>query len=109
MDEENERRGKGGLGTFLLTLILISPCFFAWATSATISRGGPESHSGMWFLYQVSTYLSILGLIVTVVLTVIYGAQRMISRIFVALMGLLVILGGLVLWYAIHIYRSPWY
>jgi hypothetical protein len=63
----------------------------------------------MWFLYQVSMYLSILGLTVTAVLTVIYGAQRMISRIFVALMGLLVILGGLVLWYAIHIYRSPWY
>jgi hypothetical protein len=109
MDEENERPGKRGVGTFLLTLIMTSPCFFAWATSAVISRGGPESHSGMWFMYQVSTYLSILGLIVTAVLTVIYGTQRMISGIFVALMGFLVVLGSSVLWYAIHIYRSPWY
>jgi hypothetical protein len=110
MDEENAvaKRG-GGVTTLLYTLLLVSPCFFAWACSWVISQGGPNSHSGMWFIYQVSQYLAYLGLVVAVVLTIINAKQAVISRTVVFLMTLSIVSGISALWYAVHIYRSPWY
>ena len=109
MDEENALPKRGGVTTLLFTALLVSPCFFAWASSYVISQGGAGSHSGMWFMYQVSQYLSYLGLVVAVVLTIINGSQRAMSRIFIFLMALLIVSGVSALWYATHIYRSPWY
>jgi hypothetical protein len=109
MDEENALPKGGGVTTLLFTVLLISPCFFAWASSYVISQGGINSHSGMWFLYQVSQYLAYLGLLVALVLTIIHGSQQRMSRIFVFLMALLIASGISALWYATHIYRSPWY
>src|ERR1700684_805430 len=110
MDEENAvaKRG-GGVATLLCTLLLVSPCFFAWACSWVISQGGPNSHSGMWSIYQVSQYLSYLGLIVALVLTIMNIKEAVISRIIVFLMALSIVSGISALWYAVHIYRSPWY
>src|SRR6202046_5322489 len=109
MDEENAFPKRGGVTTLLFTALLVSPCFFAWASSYVISQGGAGSHSGMWFMYQVSQYLSYLGLVVAVVLTIINGSLRTTARIFVFLMGLFFFGGIFGLWYANHIYRSPWY
>ena len=109
MDEETAGPGRSGVPTLLFTVLLVSPCFFAWASSYVISQGGAGSHSGMWFMYQVSQYIAYLGLIVAVVLTIINGSQRAISRIFIFLMALLIVSGISALWYATHIYRSPWY
>ena len=86
MDEENAVVQRGGVTTLLFTLLLVSPCFFAWASSYVISQGGPNSHSGMWFLYQVSQYLACLGLAVAAVLTIINVKQPAVSRIIVLLM-----------------------
>jgi hypothetical protein len=110
MDEENAvaKRG-GGIATLLYTLLLVSPCFFAWACSYVLSQGGPNSHSGMWFIYQVSQYLAYLGLVVAFVLTIINAKQAVISRIIVVLMALCIVSGISALWYSVHIYRSPWY
>src|ERR1700693_5566695 len=109
MDEENAVARRGGGQTLLFTLLLVSPCFFAWASSWVISQGGPNSHSGMWFMYQVSQYIASLGLIVATVLTIINAKQDTISRIIVFLMALSIVCGIAALWYAVHIYRSPWY
>ena len=109
MDEETAGPGRSGVPTLLFTALLVSPCFFAWASSYVISQGGAGSHSGMWFMYQVSQYIAYLGLVVAVVLTIITGSQLSISRIFVFLMALLIVSGISALWYATHIYRSPWY
>ena len=109
MDEENAVVQRGGVTTLLFTLLLVSPCFFAWASSYVISQGGPNSHSGMWFLYQVSQYLACLGLAVAAVLTIINVKQPAISRIIVFLMAISIAGGISALWYAVHIYRSPWY
>jgi hypothetical protein len=109
MDEETAGPGRSGVPTLLFTALLVSPCFFAWASSYVISQGGAGSHSGMWFMYQVSQYIAYLGLVVAVVLTIINGWQRAISRIFIFLMALLIVSGISALWYATHIYRSPWY
>jgi hypothetical protein len=109
MDEENAVVQRGGVTTLLFTLLLVSPCFFAWASSYVISQGGPNSHSGMWFLYQVSQYLACLGLAVAAVLTIINVKQPAVSRIIVFLMAISIVSGISALWYAVHIYRSPWY
>jgi hypothetical protein len=110
MDEENAvaKRG-GGVTTILFNLLLVSPCFFAWASSYVISQGGPNSHSGMWFMYQVSQYLAYLGLVVAAVLTIINIKQHEVSRIIVFLMAISIVSGISALWYAVYIYRSPWY
>jgi hypothetical protein len=63
----------------------------------------------MWFIYQVSQYLAYLGLVVAVVLTIINAKQAVISRTVVFLMTLSIVSGISALWYAVHIYRSPWY
>ncbi|MGB8542037.1 MAG: hypothetical protein WCD49_10430 [Candidatus Acidiferrales bacterium] len=109
MDDENAVAKRGGVATLLSTLLLVSPCFFAWACSWVISQGGPNSHSGTWFIYQVSQYLAGLGLVVAAVLTIINGTQHAISRVIVFLMALSILCGISALWYAVHIYRSPWY
>lgn len=109
MDEENAVAKRGGVTTLLFTLLLVSPCFFAWACSWVISQGGPNSHSGMWFIYQVSQYLSYLGLAVAMVLTIMNAKEAAISRIIVFLMAISIVSGISALWYAVHIYRSPWY
>ena len=109
MDEDNAVVQRGGVTTLLFTLLLVSPCFFAWASSYVISQGGPNSHSGMWFLYQVSQYLACLGLAVAAVLTIINVKQPAVSRTIVFLMAISIVSGISALWYAVHIYRSPWY
>jgi hypothetical protein len=109
MDEENAVVQRGGVTTLLFALLLVSPCFFAWASSYVISQGGPNSHSGMWFMYQVSQYLACLGLVVAAVLTIINVKQPAVSRIIVFLMTISIVSGISALWYAVHIYRSPWY
>ncbi|HEY4838282.1 MAG TPA: hypothetical protein VIH72_06735 [Candidatus Acidoferrales bacterium] len=109
MDDENAVPKRSGVTTLLFTALLVSPCFFAWGSSYVISQGGAGSHSGMWFMYQVSQYLAYLGLVVAAVLTVINGWQNAISRIFVFLMAFLIVSGISALWYATLIYRSPWY
>jgi hypothetical protein len=109
MGEENAVAKHGGVTTLLFTLLLVSPCFFAWACSWVISQGGPNSHSGMWFIYQVSQYLSYLGLIVALVLTIMNAKGAARSRIIVFLMAMSIVSGISALWYAVHIYRSPWY
>jgi hypothetical protein len=109
MDEENAVAKRGGVSTLLFTLLLVSPCFFAWACSWVISQGGPNSHSGMWFIYQVSQYLSYLGLAVAMVLTIMNAKEAAISWIIVFLMAISIVSGISALWYAVHIYRSPWY
>ncbi|HXN18954.1 MAG TPA: hypothetical protein VN875_11515 [Candidatus Binatus sp.] len=109
MDQEHAAARRSGVTTLLFTVLLVSPCFFAWACSWVISQGGPNSHSGMWFIYQVAQYLSYLGLVVALVLTIINAKEGAISRIIVFLMALSITSGISALWYAVHIYRSPWY
>jgi hypothetical protein len=108
MDEENAVPQRGGVTTLLFTLLLVSPCFFAWASSYVISQGGPNSHSGMWFIYQVSQYLAYLGLLVAAVLTIINAKQHEVSRIIVFLMAISIVSGVSALWVAVHSYRRPW-
>jgi hypothetical protein len=103
-----ESKPSGGGGFVISTLLLCLPSLFAVFSSMAIATGGMGS-SALWFIYQVAEYVGIVGIIVGAVLTIIKATDDTISKFYVALMGVSVMLSVFLLWYAFHIYRSPWF
>jgi hypothetical protein len=103
-----ESKPSGGGGFVISTLLLCLPSLFAVFSSMEIATGGVGS-SALWFIYQVSQYIGIVGIIVGGVLTIVKATDGTISTFYVALMGVSVLLSVFFLWYAFHIYRSPWF
>jgi type III secretory pathway component EscS len=99
---------SGGGGFVISTLLLCTPSLFAVFSSMQVSNGGVGT-SALWFIYQVSESIGIVGIIVGTVLTIIKATDGTISRFYVALMGCSVVFSVFLLWYAFHIYRSPWF
>jgi hypothetical protein len=99
---------SGGGGFVISTLLLCLPSLFAVFSSMQIATGGMGS-SALWFIYQVSEYVGIVGIIVGAVLTIIKATDGTISKLYVGLMGVSVVLSVFLLWYAFYIYRSPWF
>jgi type III secretory pathway component EscS len=99
---------SGGGGFVISTLLLCLPSLFAVFSSMQIATGGMGS-SALWFIYQVSEYIGIVGIIVGAVLTIIKATDGTISKFYVGLMGVSVVLSVFLLWYAFYIYRSPWF
>jgi hypothetical protein len=93
---------------FGVTMLFCLPAMLNVFVSAEIS-GNSYHSSALWFMYQVTQYIGVLGIIVGAALTIIKASQRKISRIAVILMGFSVLLSVFLLWYAVHIYRSPWF
>ena len=73
-----------------------------------VAAGGVGT-SALWFIYQVAEYIGIVGIVVGTVLTLIKATDGTISKFYVGLMGVSVMLSVFLLWYAFHIYRSPWF
>ena|SRR5271154_5851932 len=103
-----DSKPSGGGGFVISTLLLCLPSLFALFSSMAIATGGMGS-SALWFIYQVSQYIGIVGILVGAVLTIIKATDGTISKFYVALMGVSVLLSIFFLWYAFHIYRSPWF
>jgi hypothetical protein len=93
---------------FGVTMLFCLPAMLNVFVSAEIS-GNSYHSSALWFMYQVTQYIGVLGIIVGAALTIIKASERKISRIAVILMGFSVLLSVFLLWYAVHIYRSPWF
>jgi hypothetical protein len=103
----NELR-RGGYGTFGVTMSFCLPAMLDVFVSAQIS-GTSYHSSALWFMFQVCQYLSVIGIIVAATLTVMKASEGKISRVAVMLMGFSVLFSVFLLWYAVHIYRSPWF
>jgi hypothetical protein len=99
---------RGGYGMFGVTMLLCLPAMLAVFVSSEIS-GNSYHSSALWFMYQVSQYIGMIGIVVGASLTVVKASDGKSSRIAVTLMGLTVLLSVFLLWYAVHIYRSPWF
>jgi hypothetical protein len=99
---------SGGYGVFGVTMLLCLPAMLDVFVSAQIS-GTSYHSSALWFLFQVCQYLGVIGIIVAAALTIIKASDGKSSRIAVTLMGFSVLLSVFLLWYAVHIYRSPWF
>jgi hypothetical protein len=84
------------------------PAALSVFVSAQIT-GNAYHSSALWFMYQVSQYLGMIGIVVAASLTVVKASDGKSSRIAVMLMGFSVLLSVFLLWYAVHIYRSPWF
>lgn len=93
---------------FGVTMLLCLPAMLAVFVSAQIS-GNSYHSSALWFMYQVSEYIGVIGIIAGAALTVVRASDGKSSRIAVTLMGFSVLLAVFLLWYAVHIYRSPWF
>jgi hypothetical protein len=98
----------GGFGLWLITLLLCVPSAFAVFSSSALGQGGTGS-SALWFIFQVSQYIGVVGILVAAALTVMKASEGKISRVAVGLMTLSVFLAVFLQWYAVHIYRSPWF
>src|SRR5271156_2257755 len=103
----NELR-RGGYGMFGITMLFCLPAMLNVFVSAEIS-GNAYHSSALWFMFQVSQYIGVIGIIVAAALTIVKASDGKSSRIAVTLMGLSVALSVFLLWYAVHIYRSPWF
>jgi hypothetical protein len=101
-------KSSGGGGFVLATLLMCLPSLFALFSSMQVAAGGVGT-SALWFIYQVSEYVGIVGIIVGGVLTIIKATDGTISKFCVGLMGSSVVLSIFLLWYAFHIYRTPWF
>jgi len=98
----------GGGGFVIATLLMCLPSLFAVFSSMQVANGGVGT-SALWFIYQVSQAIGIVGVIVAAVLTTIKATDGTISKIYVGLMTASVLSSVFLLWYAFHIYRSPWF
>ncbi|HXR25747.1 MAG TPA: hypothetical protein VN742_10335 [Candidatus Binataceae bacterium] len=102
-------RKLSGPGAFSLTLLLITPSVVAFFASSALAHEARFPASALWFIYEISLYVGCLGVGVAAALTVIEAIRRQISPVFPCLMGISVIVGISLLWYARHIFRTPWY
>lgn len=98
----------GGGGFVIATLLMCLPSIFAVFSSMQVANGGVGT-SALWFIYQVSQSIGVVGIIVAAILTIIKATDRTLSKFYVGLMSASVLLSVFLLWYAFHIYRSPWF
>jgi hypothetical protein len=104
----DEQRPKSGGRQVLATVLLVLPAGFALFASSWLSNGSQYIISGLWFMYQVSRYLAYVGILVAASLTAAAIVRRTVSAGVVMLMASSTLAAIFLLWYAAHIYRSPW-
>ena len=102
-----ERNVSGG-GRLAVSLLLIAPSAIAWFAAAAIAHEADFPASALWFVYETSMFLGCVGVLVVAALTFSAALGRETGRVFVWLMGIAGAGGASLLWYAAHIYRSPW-
>ena len=102
-----ERR-LGGASTLAISLLLVTPAVTAFYASSAIAHEAELPTSALWFVYETSLYIGCLGVLVVAGLTVSAAMGHRIHRVFVWLTGIAAAGGASLLWYAVHIYRSPW-
>lgn len=100
---------KDGFGLLGATMLLCLPSLFAVFSSSAIAQSGGTGSSGLWFMFQVSQYVGAIGIVVAATLVVLKVSEGQISRVAIALMTIFVFAAIFLQWYAIHIYRSPWF
>ena len=99
---------KDGLGLLLVSFFLALPSLCAFCSSWVILHGTKFPLSSVWFLYEISRNVGYVAVAVGTSLTVIVAIRHTVSETFVFLMGISVAGATFLLWYAGHIFRSPW-
>jgi hypothetical protein len=97
--------GRENLG---LTLLFAAPAAMSLFASYALMHDWLYSTSALWFIYEISYYLGILGAVLAASLTVVQAARRHISITSLWSMGIVTAVAVLLVWYAAHIFHSPW-
>ena len=92
-----------------LALLLVTPSAVALFASSALVHRARFPASALWLVYEVSLYAGCAGVGAAAIGTAVEAVRRQISPVFPCLMGISVIVGISLLWYARHIYRTPWY
>lgn len=100
---------SGGWKQLGFVVLLSLPSVFCVCASLQFSHESDYARSATWFIYQVSQYVAVVGILVSAGLCVAEYAQATISRIALWLMIATVIVSIYLLWLAIHVFRSPWF
>jgi chromate transport protein ChrA len=103
-----EERKLGGPGTLALTLLFIAPSAIALFASFALSHQARFSASALWFVYEVSLLVGCATVGVAAISGIIKSVRRQISPMFRWLVGISVLIGVFLLWYARHIFQNPW-
>jgi hypothetical protein len=101
-------RELDGSGMLALAFLFMAPSALALFASYVLLHGALYYASALWFVYEISFYLGIVGICLTVALVITSSLHRGIPGVFVWLMGVVAIASAFLDWYAAHIYRSPW-
>ena len=88
-------------------LFFLIPSVLAFAWVSALSRNASPA-SALWFLYEVSRLLAYIGIVIATGLTLGIAIRRTASGLFVALMILSIGSAALLVWYTVHIFKSPW-
>lgn len=108
MDTTAQDRKMSGPGTFALSLLLMAPSVVAFFASSAIAHEAQFPSSALWFVYEISLYVGCVGVALVAALTISAAIGHWIPSVFVWLMAISAVAGASLLWYASHIYRSPW-
>src|ERR1700683_3204950 len=105
IDQPRRMRDSQHLSLTLLFMAPSTKCLFA---SYALLHEWLYSASALWLVYETSLYLGMVGAVLAGSLTVAQAAHRRIPIAFVWLMGIVTAATVWIVWYAAHIYRSPW-
>jgi uncharacterized membrane protein SirB2 len=103
-----EERKLGGPGTLALTLLFVAPSGVAFFASFALAHRARFSASALWFIYEVSLVVGWVTVGFAALAAVVKSVRRQISPAYRWLVGISVLAGILLLWYARHIFQNPW-
>ena len=101
-------REMTGPENLALTLLFAAPSALSLFASYAVMHDWLYSTSALWFIYEISFYLGILGAVLAGSLTAVQAARRHIPAAFLWLMGISTAAAVSIVWYAAHIFHSPW-
>jgi hypothetical protein len=88
-------------------LFFLIPSLLAFAWVSALSRNASPA-SALWFLYEVSRLFACIGIVIATGFTLGIAIRGSASGLFVALMILSIGSAALLVWYTVHIFKSPW-
>lgn len=100
---------SAGSGRFALSLLMVVPSVLSFLASDAIIHEFDFPASALWLIYEVSWYIGIVGTVIVAGMALDGAVRRTIAPVFVYLIGVVALTGIVLIWYASHIYRSPWY
>jgi hypothetical protein len=106
MSNPERRDGWKQLG---FTVLLCLPAISCAVASEQFSNESDYARSALWFIFQVAQYVSVVCILVGIGICIVAWVDEHTSRVAWALMVATVVVSIYLLWFGVHIYKSPWF